>query len=152
YEAGQPFIGFDSLSFLVEDDAEYIGSVQAWDVATGEMKWEHKFPRSGNWGPILATGGGLVFSGGTNDRMFRAYDAENGDVLGEQKLNSGVIGTASPFAIDGKQYVAVQAGYGVDAVFNNAVIAEHFGISSDVPQGGVVWVFEVKDAAVASAE
>ncbi|MCR6670153.1 PQQ-dependent dehydrogenase, methanol/ethanol family [Devosia ginsengisoli] len=152
YEAGQPFIGFDSLEFQVTDDAEYIGSVQAWDVATGEMKWEHKFPRSGNWGPILATGGGLIFSGGTNDRMFRAYDAENGDVLWEQKLNSGVIGTPSTFEVDGKQYVAVQAGYGVDAVFNNTVIAEHFGISSDVPQGGVVWVFEVKDGAVASAE
>lgn len=153
YEAGQPYIGFDSLSFFVAEGAEYIGSVQAWDVSTGEMKWEHKFPRSANWGPILATGGGLVFAGGTNDRMFRAFDDETGEVLWEQKLNSGVIGTPSTFEVDGKQYVAVQAGFGIDAVYNNTVVAEHFGFNPDVPQGGVVWVFEVKDdAAVASAQ
>jgi CoA:oxalate CoA-transferase len=33
--------------------------------------WKHTFKHH-NWGPILSTGGGLLFAGGTNDRMFRA--------------------------------------------------------------------------------
>ena len=28
--------------------------------------WTHNFAKSSNWGPMLATGGGLVFTGGTN--------------------------------------------------------------------------------------
>ena len=32
---------------------------------------------------MMTTGGGLVFSGGTNDRMFRAFDAATGKILWE---------------------------------------------------------------------
>ena len=63
----------------------------------------------------MATGGGLVFGGGTNDRMFRAFDAKTGDVVWETKLNSGVIGVPSSFEVDGKQYIAIQSGWGIDA-------------------------------------
>ena len=66
--------------------------MQAWNVDTGQRVWTHRFAKSANWGPMLATGGGLVFSGGTNDRMFRAYDASNGKVLWEFPTNSGVLG------------------------------------------------------------
>lgn len=31
----------------------------------------------------MTTGGGLVFTGGTNDRMFRAFEAATGKVLWE---------------------------------------------------------------------
>ena len=34
-----------------------------------------------NWGPMLATAGGLVFTGGTNDRYFHAFDAKTGKLL-----------------------------------------------------------------------
>ena len=63
----------------------------------------------------MSTGGGLVFGGGTNDRMFRAFDAKTGDVVWETQLNSGVIGVPSSFEVDGKQYIAVQSGWGIDA-------------------------------------
>ena len=72
-------------------------------------------PRPSNWGPMLATGGGLVFSGGTNDRMFRAFDASSGALLWEFPTNSGIIGQPSSFAVDGRQYIAVQSGWGIDA-------------------------------------
>ena len=47
-------------------------------TSTPARALDHTFAKSPNWGPMLATGGGLVFSGGTNDRMFRAFDATTG--------------------------------------------------------------------------
>ena len=70
--------------------ADHLSEVQAWDVDTGKKVWSHNFAKSPNWGPILTTGGGLVFSGGTNDRMFRAFDASTGEVLWEFPTNSGI--------------------------------------------------------------
>ena len=63
------------------------------------------------------TGGGLLFAGGTNDRMFRAYDATSGEELWHFKTNSGIIAPPSTFEVNGTQYVAVESGYGVDAAF-----------------------------------
>ena len=79
--------------------ADHISEVQAWNVDTGKKAWSHNFATSPNWGPILTTGGGLVFSGGTNDRMLRAYDATTGAVLWEHPTNSGVY--APPLLVHG---------------------------------------------------
>ena len=57
----------------------------------------------------------LVFSGGTNDRKFHAFDATTGKLLWEFPTNSGIIGQPSSFMVDGKQYIAVQSGWGVDS-------------------------------------
>ena len=65
-------------------------------------------PKSPNWGPMLATGGGLVFSGGTNDRKFHAFDASNGKLLWEFPTNSGIIGQPSSF-LDRRQAVRRRA-------------------------------------------
>lgn len=94
---------------------------------------------------MLATGGDLLFMGGTNDRAFRAFDARSGKVLWEQKTNSGVTGVPSSFEVDGTQYIAVQSGWGVDAQRMQDSLAK---VSADyrheVPQGGVVWVFALR--------
>ena len=122
--------------------SKHIGEVQAWNVDTGKRVWTHTFAKSANWGPILTTGGGLVFSGGTNDRMFRAFDAKNGKLLWEHPTNSGHHRRPDVvFAIDGKQYVAVQSGFGIDsrgmqARLNRAIPGEY----PEVPEGGAVWV------------
>ena len=92
-----------------------IGQLQAWDLNTGKEVWAHDFQDSATFGPVLTTGSGLVFAGGTSDRKFRAFDGKTGQVLWEMTLNSGVIGTPSTFMVDNVQYVAVQAGWGVDA-------------------------------------
>ena len=55
---------------------------EAWDLKTGKLAWVHNFPTF-IWGPLLTTGGNLVFTGGTNDRMFRAFHASNGKLLWE---------------------------------------------------------------------
>jgi glucose dehydrogenase len=64
---------------------------------------------SGSAGP-LATGGGLVFIGATNDRRFRAFDSKTGKELWAAKLAKTA--NANPMAYagkNGKQYVAIMA-------------------------------------------
>jgi alcohol dehydrogenase (cytochrome c) len=128
-----------------------IGQLQAWDPNTGKQVWTHDFMDSATWGPVLTTGSGLVFAGGTSDRKFRAFDGKTGKVLWEMRLNSGTIGVPSSFAMDGVQYVAVQSGWGVDADRMLGGINSHLPEERRVrmaPQGGVVWVFKVMDQAV----
>ena len=143
YSPGRAYMGrgtSDDGGFFVRDGADHIGELQAWNVDTGERAWTTTF-ESHNWGPILATAGDLVFMGGTNDRKFRAFDSTSGEVLWEHPTNSGVIGVPVTFTADGKQYVAVQSGWGVDAQREQNLINMTRGSDTYVPQGGVVWVF-----------
>ena len=144
YVPGKSFTGAQ-LGFFVAPGADHFGEVQAWNVDTGQRAWTHTFPKSINWGPMLATSGGLVFSGGTNDRLFRAYDAKSGKILWEFPTTSGVLGTPTTFTVDGTQYVAVQSGWGVDARGVNARLNGFYpGDYPEVPDGGSIWVFAVK--------
>jgi alcohol dehydrogenase (cytochrome c) len=122
-----------------------IGELQAWDLDKMELVWSHKFEDSQNWGPVLATGGDIVFAGGTNDRMFRAFDGKTGEVLWQTRLNSGVTGVPSSYEVDGVQYVAVQAGWGVDAERMQDGLNQILPRQRSVPQGGVIWTFALRD-------
>lgn len=125
--------------------ATHLGEVQAWNVDTGKKAWSHKFPKSHNWGPTMATGGGLVFSGGTNDRQFRAFDASTGEVVWQFPTNSGVYAPPSSFMIDGTQYIAVVSGWGQDArSMQSRIDGVSPGNFPEVPEGGVIWVFALK--------
>jgi alcohol dehydrogenase (cytochrome c) len=144
YSPGTPFTGATSI-LQTAPGADHIGEVQAWDVDTGKRVWTHTYAKSPNWGPMLVTAGGLVFSGGTNDRMFHAFDASTGQLLWEFPTNSGVIGQPSSFIVDGKQYVAVQSGWGIDSRAMEARLNTLFpGEYPEVPEGGAIWVFAVK--------
>ena len=129
----------------VAPGADHIGEVQAWNVDTGKRVWTHTYATSPNWGPMLTTAGGLVFSGGTNDRKFHAFDAKTGKLLWEFPTNSGIIGQPSTFLVDGVQYVAVQSGWGVDSRSMQGRLNQLMpGQYPEVPEGGAVWVFAVK--------
>ena len=144
YVAGKSFTGAAN-NLLIAPGAQHIGEVQAWNVDTGALVWTERFANSSNWGPMLATGGGLVFSGGTSDRMFRAFDAATGKVLWQTQTQSGVIGQPSSFMVDGTQYIAVQSGWGIDArSMQRRLDGIKRGEFPDVPEGGQVWVFAVK--------
>jgi alcohol dehydrogenase (cytochrome c) len=145
YVPGRNYTGA-STTLYAYPGAKHIGEVQAWNVDTGKRVWTHTFAKSANWGPILTTAGGLVFSGGTNDRMFRAFDAKSGRVLWETPTNSGIIGVPMSFSIDGKQYVAVQSGFGIDSRGMQARLNRLFpGEYPEVPEGGAIWVFALPD-------
>ncbi|MEZ5492796.1 MAG: PQQ-binding-like beta-propeller repeat protein [Gammaproteobacteria bacterium] len=90
---------------------DQVGLLSAVDVATGEAKWIHR-QRAGIGGSVLTTGGGLVFV--TDDaRRFRAFDADTGEILWEQLLNSTAGGFPVSYSVDGVQYIAIAAGGGV---------------------------------------
>ena len=84
-----------------------LGTVRAINVETGKVEWLHE-QRAGTTS-LMSTGGGLVFGGDGNGR-FRAHDHETGEVLWEINLGSPVVGFPVSFAVDGKQYVAVNTG------------------------------------------
>jgi alcohol dehydrogenase (cytochrome c) len=142
YRRGQNFTGVEFLGRSMVAGADHVGELQAWDLDSGELVWTHEFGEYANWGPILTTAGGLVLQGGTADRYFRAFDAETGALLWQQRLNSGILGVPTSYAIDGVQYIAVQSGWGSDAAGSQRSVDGQFDNPElIVPQGGVVWVF-----------
>lgn len=146
YTPGQGFTGTGSTKgpgTTLKPGADHVGEVQAWNVDTGQKVWTHNY-RQANWGPILTTGGNLVFAGGTPDQNFHAFDATTGKLLWEFKTSSGVEGPPSSFEIDGKQYIAVLTGWGADANGAGGTVARLLG--EPVPTVGLVgavYVFAV---------
>jgi alcohol dehydrogenase (cytochrome c) len=141
YVQGERFMGVAKNVMKMVAGADHVGELQAWDLDSGKKVWTTNLP-SFNWGPVLATGGGVLFAGGTNDRKFRAFDAKTGAILWEYPTGSGVAAVPVSFAVDGKQYIAVQSGWGVDPAKMQSRMNLLFpGKYPDVPQGGTVWVF-----------
>ena len=143
YVQGERFMGVAKNVMKMVAGADHIGELQAWDLDSGKKVWTTNLP-SFNWGAVLATGGGLLFAGGTNDRKFRAFDAKTGQILWEFPTGSGVAAVPVSFQVDGKQFIAVQSGWGVDPAKMQSRMNLIFpGEYPDVPQGGAIWVFAV---------
>jgi alcohol dehydrogenase (cytochrome c) len=145
YTPGRAFVGVSGSTPWAAPGADHFGEVQAWNVDTGQKVWTHKYSKSPNWGSMLATSGGLVFTGGTNDRKLHAFDASSGKLVWEAPTNSGILAPPTSFAIDGKQYIAVEAGWGGDSRGMQATLNRLFpGEYPEVPEGGAVWVFALE--------
>jgi alcohol dehydrogenase (cytochrome c) len=145
YTPGRPFVGISGSRPFIRPGATHVGEVQAWNVDTGQKAWTHIYDKSPNWGGMLATAGGLVFSGGTSDRKFHAFDAATGKLLWEFPTNSGILAPPTTFKVDGKQYVAVESGWGGDSRGMQATLNRLFpGEYPEVPEGGAVWVFSIE--------
>jgi quinoprotein glucose dehydrogenase len=102
------------------------GEMIAVDLASGDIAWRTPLGRiealeaigvrdtgTLSLGGSIATAGGLVFIGATNDARFRAFDSKAGKVLWEVKLEAN--GHSSPMTYmgrDGRQYVALMAAGG----------------------------------------
>jgi PQQ-dependent dehydrogenase (methanol/ethanol family) len=95
-------------AFKVIPDLESFGNVTAVDYNTGKIKWQKKTPLP-MMGGALTTAGGLMFTG-EGDGWFRAYNAENGDVLWSFFAGAGVNAPPASYSVDGKQYIVVGAG------------------------------------------
>ncbi len=147
YTPGRGFTGTGRTSgpgTTLWPGATHVGEVQAWNVDTGQKVWTHTY-RQANWGPMLATAGGLVFSGGTPDQNFHAFDAATGKLLWEFQTSSGVLGPPSSFEIDGRKYIAVLTGWAADARGAGQTVARLLGEPvPNVPEGGAVYVFAVE--------
>jgi PQQ-dependent dehydrogenase (methanol/ethanol family) len=150
YAAGTPYIGLDAP--YKPGEGGHLGAFIAWDPVRSKKVWEIREPYP-VWSGALATAGGVVFYG-TLDGWFKAADARSGKVLWKFKVGSGVIG--NPIAYrgpDGRQYVAVYAGFGGDwGLLSGDVRSDDptdvrppAGFMPDIARhtslGGIVWVF-----------
>ena len=63
----------------------------------------------------------------------------------KKRPSSGIIAPPSSFSVDGKQYIAVVSGWGVDPAFQQGLMNDLLGTNVQVPQGGTVWVFSLSE-------
>jgi alcohol dehydrogenase (cytochrome c) len=145
YTPGKGYTGSQGGPAFLAPGADHVGEVQAWNVDTGEKVWTHNYTNSPNWGAMLTTAGGLVFTGGTNDRKIHAFDATSGKLLWEFPTASGILAPPSSFMVDGKQYIAVLSGWGGDSRGMEGTLNRlKPGDFPEVPEGGTMWVFAVE--------
>lgn len=140
YEPGVLYLGSGLEMTPTEAAKEHIGAVQAWNVRTLEKVWQTNF-KSPMWGPMLSTAGGVVFAGGTNDAEFRAFDAKTGEVVWSTRLDGGIMAPPISFEMDGKQYISVITGWGVDGGRFQGFIDQAWGTKTVTPPGGTIYVF-----------
>jgi PQQ-dependent dehydrogenase (methanol/ethanol family) len=105
YPKGKLWLGG---AFKVIPAEEQWGNVTAVDYNTGKIRWQVKTQQP-MIGGVLATAGGLVFTGEGNGQ-FKAYDAETGAVLWKFQAGAGVNAPPASYTVDGKQYIVVAAG------------------------------------------
>jgi PQQ-dependent dehydrogenase (methanol/ethanol family) len=95
-------------AFKVIPTEEQWGNVTAVNYDTGKIAWQVKTEQP-MIGGILATAGGLVFTGEGNGN-FKAYDSMTGAELWRFQAGAGVNAPPSSYSVDGKQYIVVGAG------------------------------------------
>ena len=96
----------------------------AYDLNSGTIKWQvpdgevtalarqgktglgSQAPRGG----VVVTAGGLVLTGTSSDRKFRAYDQDTGKVLWAIDLPAASEGIPAVYQVDGREFIAVPVG------------------------------------------
>jgi PQQ-dependent dehydrogenase (methanol/ethanol family) len=149
--AGTPYIGAGT-PYFAGPAGSHLGSFMAWDAVSGKKVWETKEPFP-MWSGALVTGGDVVFYG-TLDGWFKSADARTGKVLSKFKVGSGVVGNPITYrGPDGKQYVAVYAGFGGDWFLLSGDVNSQDpadvrppadfmkDIGRHTSQGGLIWIF-----------
>jgi alcohol dehydrogenase (cytochrome c) len=116
----------------VTKPGEIVGYFVAMNPVTGEKKWETPLAELPSSAGMLATAGGLVFSGKMTGE-FVALDAASGKTLWQFKTGSSLNSTAITYTYRGRQYVSVTSGLG-------GTLANRYA-STKVPTGGSVWTF-----------
>ena len=111
---------------------DVLGYFAAINPLTGEKKWEIPLADMPSSAGMLATGGGLVFTGKLTGE-FLALDEETGQTLWQFKTGSSINSTAITYTHNGRQYVTVASGLG-------GTLATRYA-SAKVPAGGSVWTF-----------
>ncbi|MGV0005654.1 MAG: pyrroloquinoline quinone-dependent dehydrogenase [Candidatus Porifericomitaceae bacterium WSBS_2022_MAG_OTU9] len=120
YPGGKLWLGG---AFKVVPDEEQWGNISAVNYNTGKIAWKVKTQQP-MIGGILATAGGIVFTGEGNG-MFRAYDSATGQLLWEDKAKAGVNAPPASYTVGGQQYIVVGAGGNVQLDYKrgNEIIA-----------------------------
>jgi alcohol dehydrogenase (cytochrome c) len=121
---------------LMKDGQYPVGQITAVDVATGNTVWQYQ-QRPYNYSAVLATAGGLVFNGDAA-RYFFALDTDTGKRIWQVRLGSMCCGYPVTYSVDGRQYIAVVAGYG-----RNSLAPEIDGVNGE----NMIYVFALPESA-----
>jgi alcohol dehydrogenase (cytochrome c) len=111
---------------------DVLGHFAAINPLTGEKKWEVPLTDLPSSAGMLATGGGLLFTGKLSGE-FVALDQDTGKTLWQFKTGSSINSTAITYTHNGRQYVTIASGLGGD-------VAPRYAAKL-VPSGGSVWTF-----------
>jgi len=136
YKKGAAYLGAGFTIKTINDD--YIGALRAIDPKSGKIVWEYK-NNAPLWGGVLATKGGLVFTG-TPEGFLKAFDAKTGAELWKFQTGSGVVAPPITWEDNGVQYVAVVSGWGGAVPLWGGDVAKKVNFLN---QGGSVWVFKL---------
>ena len=86
---------------------DHANELQANDPVSGRTVWRVEWPTA-NYTPVMATAGDLVFQGGSDQGVFRAFDARTGDIVWTFRTGTAFQSSAiSYLGPDGRQYVAI---------------------------------------------
>ena len=112
----------------------------AFDPVTGEKKWSYysKYPLLAS---AVATGGNLVFTGDPEGEFF-ALDAVTGKKLWSFNTGSGHRGSPISYAVNGRQYIAVPAGWGSAVA---GLMPQLWPEVEDFPAGSALIVFALPE-------
>jgi alcohol dehydrogenase (cytochrome c) len=112
YEPQEPKIvpGRAAFGGVVRLDREKgYGALRAIDAATGERKWEVRYP-SPTMAGVMTTASGLVFAG-DHEGNFMAFDARNGKNLWRYATGTPIWGAAAmTYMLEGRQHVVIASG------------------------------------------
>lgn len=119
--------------------------LDAVDPITGKVAWSYrsKYPLLAS---VLATAGGLVFSGDP-EGFFFALDARTGRKLWQFQTGSGHRGSAVTYSIKGRQYIATPSGWGSAVA---GLVAQVWPEAENFRNGSTLWVFALPAAEEAS--
>jgi alcohol dehydrogenase (cytochrome c) len=134
HEVGQRYMYIENLP-LPREPGQPVGHIEAINPLTGEKKWRVPQDEFQIWSAVLATGGGLVFTGKTTGE-FIALDADTGKQLWQFQTGSGINAMPVTYTHRGRQYVTVLSGIG--GLYWNIAREQ---LKDKVPPGGSVWTF-----------
>jgi len=111
---------------------DVFGHYVAMNPLTGEKKWEIPLTDLPSSSGMLATGGGVLFTGKLTGE-FVALDEDTGKTLWQFQTGSSINSTAITYTHKGRQYVTIASGLG-------GTLATRYA-AGKMPTGGSVWTF-----------
>lgn len=91
------------------------GYLVAWDPVQQKEVWRVPHPHSGNGG-TMTTAGNLVVQSSIR-KTISIYSADKGELLWEMPIDSVAPGGPITYEVDGKQYIAINAGWNSALVY-----------------------------------